>query len=374
MRLVTRLGLAFCLTFFVSTPDASAQQVKIGLGAPLSGPDSVFGNQLRLGVQQAIEDGNASGGFLGERARIVPGDDGGDPKKGVDVAKTFVRTKIRFVVGHFSSAVTVPASAVYAEAGALDITPTAIAPLVTDRGLKTVFRTCGREDEQATVAAQYLTRHFTRIAILHDRTSTGKALADAVRKDLAGDGVREVFYGSVEKGTRDYPGLVSRLKAANVQIAFWGGTQTEAGLLVRQLRDANAKITLMGGVGIASDEFAGLAGPAADGTLMVFPRDPRRRPAAADLLRRLRAKGLDPDGYTFYAYAAVQVVQQAAAAAKSLEPAALTTAMHSGMTFRTVLGDIAFDAKGDPRTSDFTVYVWHKSPGGRMAYDDQANS
>jgi branched-chain amino acid transport system substrate-binding protein len=106
---------------------------------------------------------------------------------------------------------------------------------------------------------------------------------------------------------------------------------------------------------------------------MVFPQDPRLRPAAAGLLRRLQAKGINPDGTTFYAYAAIQVLQAAAASAKSLDPLAVAAAIHSGMVFQTVLGDLAFDAKGDPTVSDLGVYVWHKGPNGRIVYDDQAD-
>ena len=368
-----RLGLI--LAFAVGWLVPASAEVRLGLGAPLTGPDAIFGTQMRLGVEQGIADVNASGGLLGQPISLRAGDDGNEPKKGADVAKAFIAGKVPVVIGHFSSAVTVAASALYAEAGILAITPSAIAPLVTDRGLPLMFRTCGREDQQASVAAAYLLgRHLAKIAILHDRTSAGKALADAVRKALAAQGVREVLYGSLEKGSRDAAGLVGRLKGSGAQIAFWGGSAAEAGLLVHQLRDANAHVTLMGGMAMASDEFASLAGPAADGTLMVFPRDPRQRPAAADLLRRLKAKGAEPDGVAFYAYAAVQVLRQAVDAAHSLDPAMLAATLHSGMTFKTVLGDLVFDAKGDPTMSDDAIYVWHKGPSGRMAYDDLADS
>jgi branched-chain amino acid transport system substrate-binding protein len=359
---------------------AAAQQIKIAVGVPLSGSDAIYGAAIRLGVEQAVADIDADGGFLGQKARVVVGDDGGDPKKAVAVAKGFIAAKIPFVVGHLSSATTMPTSALYADAGLLDITPTAIAPAITARGLSTVFRICGREDQQAAVAAQWLVdHHIGRIAIVHDRTPTGKDLADATRKALAARGTKEVFYGSIEKGSHDVAALAGRIKASGAQVVLWGGGPTEAGLLVRELKDANARATLLGGFGIASDEFASLAGSAADGSMIVFPRDPRTRPAAADLLRRLKAKGTDPKGGTFYAYAAVQVIQQAAAASRSLDPKALdpkalAATMHAGTVFHTVLGDLSFDQAGDPIASDLAVYVWHKGPSGRMGYNDLAGS
>jgi branched-chain amino acid transport system substrate-binding protein len=162
------------------------------------------------------------------------------------------------------------------------------------------------------------------------------------------------------------------VKASGARIAFWSGGATEAGLLARQLHDAGATVTLMGGAGIAGDDFAALAGPGAEGTLMLFPRDPRQRPEAADLARRLGAGGLAPDAYAFYAYAAVEVIHQAAEAAHAIAPGDLARVMHSGMVFHTVLGAIAFDAKGDVIPPDYTLFVWRKGPGGRIGFHDLA--
>ena len=355
-------------------PGALAQAVRIGVGAPFSGPDAVYGNAILLGVEQAISD--LGEGFAGRRAIPVPRDDGNDPRKGAEVARRFVADKVGLVVGHFSSAVTVPTSAIYAEAGALDITSTAAAPLVTDRGLGTMFRTCGRSDGEIAVLTRFVAaRRVARVAIVHDRSGAGKDFADDVRRRLGQVGVKDVYYGSFEKGARDVAALAGRIKAAGAQVVVFGGAAADAGLLARQLRDIGARATLIGGTAMASDEFATVAGPAADGALVVFPEDPRTRAAAADLLRRLQARGIEPDFAVFYAYAAVQVMAQAATTAGSIEPAKLAAAMHEGRTFATVLGDLEFDAKGDPAMPpDYTVYVWHRGASGRMAFDEQARS
>ncbi len=360
------LGLAALAAAW--SPGSAAADVRIGLAAPLTGPDAVYGLQLRAGVDQAVADLNTGGGLLGQRVTVVPADDGGDPRRGVAAAEDLVRSKVPIVIGPFSSNVALPASTVYAAGGVLEMMPAASAPQLTERGLATTFRLAGREDRQADVAAQYLLGHYDRIAVLHDRTTAGKALADAVRQALRTAGVRDVLYAGITKGDKDFGPLVGRLKASGARVAFWGGTQTEAGLLARQLHDAAAPIVLMGGVGIASDEFAALAGPSAEGTLMVFPTDPKQRPEAADLLRKLLAKGVEPAAYTFNAYAAVQVVQQAADAAGTLEPTALARVMREGRPFKTVLGTLSFDAKGDLAVPDYGVLAWRKGPTGRVGF------
>ncbi len=368
-----RLAMALPVVIGPAAVDAAPAELRIGIAAPLNGPDSVYGEQIRQGVEQAIADLNASGGFLGRRARSVPRDDGNDPGRAVEVAKAFAAAGVSVVIGDFSSAATVAASSVYADAGILNITPSALAPAVTDRGLSTIFRVSARDDEQAGSAARLLlAHHIGRVAIVHDRTGEGKALADAVRTALGKAGVADTYYGSLEKGTRDMSGLVGRIKASGAQVVVFGGGPLEAGLLMRQLRDAGSRATLIGGSALASDDFAAAAGTAADGAMLVFPQDPRTRPAAADLLRRLRSRGQEPDAYVFYAYAAVQVIQQAMEASRSVEPAGIAAAMRGGVVFKTVLGYFSFDAKGDPSVSDDAVYVWHKGASGRMTFDEQA--
>lgn len=363
------------LLLLAASKVAMAASLVIGVGAPLSGVDAVFGNQVKLGVEQAASDLNDRGGVNGQSVRVALGDDGGDPNKAVAVAKRFAAQHLPFVVGHFSSAATVPASAVYAANGMIDITPSATAPLVTDRDLATVFRDCGRDDEQGAVAARFLLRrHVSRVAIVHDRTAAGKRLADAVRADLNRAGVREVFYNGVDKGTRDYGGLVGRLKAASAQVVFFGGSGADAGLLARQLRDANARAILMGGDDLASDDFVAHAGNAAEGSIMIFPQDPKTRPAAAGLLRRLRDRGLEPGAYVFYAYAAVQAFADAAQRAGSTDPAKVAAELHGGRPFDTVLGPLSFDHRGDPTVTDYAVFVWHKGSGGHLTFEEQARS
>ena len=238
-----------------------------------------------------------------------------------------------------------------------------------------MFRTCGRDDEQAEVAARFLlARHIARVAIVHDRTANGKQLADAVRTRLGKAGVRDAFYGNVESGTRDVSGIVGRIKMSGAQVVVFGGSAAVGGLIAKQLRDANAHAFLIGGAALASDEFAAAADGGADGSMTIFPQDPKTRAAGADLLRRLRAKGTEPEAYVFYAYAAVQVVQQAMTTANSADPKTLAAAMHSGQVFKTVIGDLTFDGNGDPTNSDYAVYVWHKGAAGRMALDDQAKT
>lgn len=360
---VLAAGLAFA-------GGAHAGEFKLGVAGPITGPNAAFGAQLQMGTQQAVDDINAKGGILGNKITLDVGDDVSDPKQGVSVANKFVGDGVKYVVGHFNSGVTMPASETYQESGILEITPSATNPQITERKMWNVFRTCGRDDQQGAVAAKYIETALKgkKVAILHDKTTYGKGLADATMASLAKGGIKPVIYEGVNAGEKDYSAVVSKVKASGAEIVYWGGLHPEGGLIRRQMTDQGITATMMSGDGITDNEFAAIAGPGAEGTLMTFGPDPRKKPTAKAVAEEFKAKNFDPQAYTLYSYAAVQILAEAAEAAKSIDPKKMAEKMHSGMTFHTVLGDISYDKKGDMTKADYVMYTWKKQADGKITY------
>jgi branched-chain amino acid transport system substrate-binding protein len=345
-------------------------QVKLAVAGPVTGANAAFGAQLTQGVQQAVEDINKAGGILGQKIQVEVGDDVSDPKQGVSVANKFVGDGVKFVVGHFNSGVTMPASDVYAENGILFITPSATNPKITDRKLWDAFRTCGRDDQQGMVWAELARDKLKgkKIAVIHDKTTYGKGLADAALDNMHKFGVKEVLYEGVNTGEKDYSAIVSKIKDSGADYLMWGGLHTEGGLILRQMRDQGMNTIMISGDGITDTEFAAIGGPGVEGTLMTFGPEPRNNPNAKAAVDSFKAKGFDPQGYTLYSYAAVQIMKQAAEKANSLDPKKVAEVMHSGMPFHTVIGDISYDKKGDRTTVDYVWYVWKKGPDGKIGF------
>ena len=369
MRTIVLKAIPLALSLCLAT--AVQAQIKMGVAGPITGANAAFGAQLNQGVQQAAEDINKAGGILGQKIEVEPGDDVSDPKQGVSVANKFVGDEVKFVVGHFNSGVTIPASDVYSENGILFITPSATNPKVTDRKLWDAFRTCGRDDQQGMVWAELARDKLKgkKIAVVHDKTTYGKGLADAALDNMHKMGVKEVLYEGVNTGEKDYSAIVSKIKESGADYLMWGGLHTEGGLIVRQMRDQGMSTVMISGDGITNSEFAAIGGPGVEGTLMTFGPEPRKNPNAQEAVAALKAKGFDPQGYTLYSYAAVQIIKQAAEKAKSLDPKKVAEAMHSGMTFNTVIGPIAYDKKGDRTTVDYVWYVWKKGADGKVGFE-----
>jgi branched-chain amino acid transport system substrate-binding protein len=368
MKKITTFG--FALSIAVAAAGTASAQVKFGVGGPITGPSAATGAQMKNGVDQAAADINAAGGILGQKISVSYGDDVSDPKQGVSVANKFAADGVKFVIGHYNSGVTIPSSEVYQENGILQITPASTNPTVTERKMWNIFRVCGRDDQQGQVAGEYIVKHFKgkKIAIVHDKTTYGKGLADETKKTISKAGMKEVLYEGVNTGEKDYSALVSKIKQSGADLIYWGGLYTEGGLIVRQMRDQGVKAPLMGGDGITSDEFASIGGPGVEGSLMTYGPDPRNKPDAKKVVEEFRAKKFEPEAYTLYSYAGVQIIKQAAEAAKSLDPKKIAEKMHSGMQLKTVLGDVSYDKKGDITKLDYVMYIWKKDPSGKITY------
>jgi branched-chain amino acid transport system substrate-binding protein len=361
---------AVALTALVAFSGSAWAEIVIGVAGPITGPNAAFGAQLQKGAEQAAADINAAGGINGEQIRIVLGDDVSDPKQGISVANNFVADGVKFVVGHFNSGVSIPASDVYVENGILQITPASTNPQFTERGHWNTFRTCGRDDQQGAVAGAYLAENFkdAKVAVIHDKTPYGQGLADETKKAMNAAGVTEAMYEGVNIGDKDFSALIAKMKDGGVSVVYWGGLHTEAGLMMRQLADQGLKATFMSGDGIVSNELASIAGDAVDGTLMTFAPDPRKNPAATEIVEKFRAAGFEPEAYTLYSYAAVQVIAEAAKAAESTDPQAVAEAAKSKGPFATAIGELGFDSKGDITRPDYVMYTWKKGDDGKFTY------
>ena len=337
----------------------------VAIAGPMTGQYASAGDQIRKGAEMAIADINAKGGVLGQKLKLEVGDDACDPKQAVSVANTMVNKKIVFMHGHWCSSSTIPASDVYNESQ-IPMATVSTNPQVTERGLKNIFRIMGRDDQQGLVAGSYLAETFKgkKIAVVDDKSAYGKGLADEMAKAIQAKGTKPALRESITAGEKDYSGLVSKLKSAGVDVMAYGGYHTEVALILRQAQAAGLQLTVMGGDTMTNSELVTAAGPAADNVMFTFSPDPRKNPDAAPVVEKFRAAKTEPEGYVLYAYAAMQLFEQAATTAKSTKYADLEKAMRGG-SFKTVIGELAFDAKGDQKAPGFVVYRWQ---GGKYDY------
>jgi branched-chain amino acid transport system substrate-binding protein len=371
MKRMAALSLALGATLACAA--CSEAEIKLGIAGPLTGPMADLGAELKNGSEQAVADINAAGGILGQKIVLDYGDDMGDAKESVLVANKFAADGVKFVIGPFTSRAMFLSSESYQNNDIVVKTPSATDSSITGIGRWNVFRTCGRDDQEGAVAGNYILSRFKgkKVAIVHDESRYGRGSAADTKKALNNGGVNEVLYDEVNSGENDYSALVSKIKSSGAELVYWGGVDQEAALIVRQMRDRRVKATIMSDEGIATNTFASAGGPAVEGTLMTSRPDPRKRPEATAVVKKFRDKNFEPENYTLYSYAAVEIIKQAAEQAKSLDPKKVAQVLHSGTSFKTVLGEVSYDKNGDLTRPGYVMYVWKKQPDGKTTYVEQ---
>ena len=347
--------------FAVTLAGAQAQaQIRVATVGPMTGAYAAVGAQMKAGAERAVADINKAGGVNGQQLVLEVGDDACDPRQAVSVANQMAGRQVKLVAGHYCSGSSIPASKVYAEEGVLQISPASTNPKYTDEGGWNTFRVCGRDDQQGLIAGGYLAREFKdkRIAVLHDNSAYGKGLADETKKSMNAAGKTETLYAAYTPGERDYSALVSRMKQANVDVIYVGGYHTETGLIARQAKEQGMNVTVVSGDALVTNEYWQISGQAGEGTMFTFASDPRKRPTAAEAVAGFKASGFDPEGYTLYTYAAIQIWAEAAKKANTVDPRKVADTLKSGGEWASVLGNIGFDKKGDITKPDYVFYIW----------------
>ena len=363
--LLSGIVLGFAAALSASTALAD---IAIAVAGPITGQYAAFGEQLKRGAEMAVKDINAAGGVNGEQLTLEVGDDACDPKQAVAVANQMVSKGIKFMAGHFCSGSSIPASAIYAEEGIIQITGASTNPAFTESGLWNTHRVCGRDDAQGLVAGNFLAAHYKdkKIAILDDKSPYGKGLADETRKALNAAGVTEALNESYTAGEKDYTALVSKMKDAGIDAVYVGGYHTEGGLILRQMREQGMKSQMISGDAFNTAEFWTITGPAGEGMIFTFAPEPRNNPAAKSVVEEFKKDGYDPEGYTLYEYAAIQAWAEGATATKGTDGKAIAKWLRAGNTLHTVLGDFSLNEKGDIKDAK---YVWYKWADGKYAED-----
>jgi len=354
-------GLAGC-----DSQTSDSNVIMIATAGPMTGKYASFGEQMLRGARQAVKDINEAGGVLGKKLKLEIGDDQCDPKQAVAVANLLVNRGVKFVAGHFCSGSSIPASEVYQSENILMISPASTSPRLTERGMSNVFRVCGRDDQQGQVAGDFLADKFKdeRIAVVHDKQAYSQGLAEATLKQLKKRGIKIALRETVTPGEKDYSALVTKLKAKRISILYYAGYHAEAGLIVRQMREQRLTTRMVSGDALVTQDFWRITGKMGEGTLMTFSPDPRKNPKAAPLVAVFKAQGYSAEGYTLYTYGAIQVFAEVVRRVGAVDMAKIRQRLKSEK-FDTVLGQIAFDAKGDVTAPGYVFYEWK---GGQYDY------
>ncbi|WP_346667314.1 branched-chain amino acid ABC transporter substrate-binding protein [uncultured Desulfovibrio sp.] len=349
-------GLLCAAALGLASP-ACAETVKLGLMCPLTGKWASEGQDMKNIVSLLVDETNAAGGINGKKVELVVEDDAGDPRTAALAAQKLAGAGVVAVIGTYGSAVTEASQNIIAEAGLVHVGTGSTSIRLTEKGLPLFFRTCPRDDAQGEAAAAAIVKGgFKKVALLHDKSSYAKGLADESRKALEKAGVEIVFYDALTPGERDYTAILTKLKAAAPDVVFFTGYYPETGMLLRQKKEMGWDVPMMGGDAANHQDLVKIAGAdAAKGYFFISPPLPQDMdtPEARHFLEAYKARyqTVPVSVWAVVAGDAYKVIEAALAAGKT-DPEEMAQWLKQLKDMSGLTGKLGFDEKGD-RVGEF---------------------
>jgi branched-chain amino acid transport system substrate-binding protein len=333
--------------------------VKIAHAGPLTGSIAHLGKDDENGVHLAVDQANEKKITIDGKPvtfEMQSEDDQADPKLGPTIAQKLVDAKVAAVIGHLNSGVSIPASEIYNKSGIPMISGSATNPALTERGLKTVFRTVGRDDQQGPAIASYIANEVKakKVAIIDDKTAYGEGLANEVEKTLKSDKVNIVGRERTTDKETDFKSILTKIKAKNPDVIFHGGMDATGGPMLKQARELGIKAVFAFGDGACTDEMGKLAGQAAEGMVCSQAGLPREA-ASKEFVDAFTKKYGEIKQYAPYFYDATLAVIEAMKKANSTDPAKFTPELFN-VSFTGATGKVEFDQKGDRKDAEMTIF------------------
>lgn len=358
---------AATLLFATMASTASADQVvKIGHFAPLTGMSAHVGKDDENGARLAIEEINAKHLVIdGQKVTLeLDGqDDAADPKTGTVVAQKMVDDGVVAVVGSDMSSTSIPAAKIFSDAGIVQISPGATNPDYTLLGYKTAFRVVGTDAQQGPALANYAVKVLKArtVAIVDDSTSYGQGLASQFEKGAKAQGATVLSHEATSDKAVDFRSILTRIKGEHPDVIMYGGEDATGGPFAKQAAQLGIRARILAGDGVCTESLAQLAGTATDNVVcseagMALSK----MPGGAAFVEKYKTRFAQPiQIYAPYAYDSVYIIVDAMKRANSTSPAKILAAMPS-THYKGVIGETAFDSKGDLKHGVISLFYYKK--------------
>lgn len=363
-KMFKALPFAAALAILAAGNTAGAQEVvvKIGHVGPLTGAIAHLGKDNENGARLAVEEINKAGLTIdGKKVKLelVAEDDAGDPKTGTAVAQKLVDAKVAAVVGHLNSGVSIPAAKIYSDAGITQISPSSTNPDYTKQGFKTTYRVVATDAQQGPALANYAAKGLKAktVAIIDDATAYGKGLADEFEKTAKANGMTVVAREATNDKATDFKAILTKVKGKKPEVIMYGGMDATGGPLAKQARELGIQAKIVGGDGMCTDKVAELAGVAVVNIICSEAGMALSKMAkGADFEKAYKARfNAGVQIYAPFTYDAVYVIADAMKRGNTTTPAGILAQMPT-TNYNGLIGNVAFDPKGDMKEGIITLY------------------
>jgi branched-chain amino acid transport system substrate-binding protein len=363
-----RTAAAFIAAILACAPGpmraAEPEPIRIGFGEAQTGALAAIGKSGILAMQIWADKINAAGGLLGRPVTLVTYDTQSNP---ANVPGIYVKLldvdHVDVILSSYATNMAAPAMPIVIAHNKLFLTlfalavnsefhyPRAFAMIATGPDPKRAFSK-GFFDVAMSMDPKPQT-----LAILGADAEFARNATDGARLNAKEAGLRIVYDGSYPPTTTDYAPVVRAVRATSPDVIYVASYPTDTVGILRSASEMNLKARLFGGsmVGLATSVMKTQLGPLLNGIILGeqwVPAPKLLYPGVTDFLQVYRSKaaaaGVDPLGIFLppFAYARMQVLEQAVTATGALDDAKLADYIHTH-AFNTVVGTINYGKDGE---------------------------
>ncbi len=313
-QFITAVTLSIVL---FSSCNNKSETIKIGSTLDLTGPNAVYGEQVKQGLDLAIDEINNGGGIEGKKIEIKYLDSKSDSKTAVTNAQQLISVNgSKILIGEISSNATQAMIPVVEQNNAFLFAPASSSPKLTGIS-KSFARNWPSDIAEAVSAAKFARSEFSAntAAILYVNSDYGTGLKEKFSKTFENGGGKIVSAETYTVGATDFKTVLLKIKATNPDCIYLAGNPKEMGACIKQLRDNNLTAKIISNTGFLQKDCLSLAGASANGVIVptpeYSPNDSTKR-KVFDFFKKFKAKyNVEPTMVNANAYDAIYLIKEA---------------------------------------------------------------
>lgn len=337
----------------------ASSEIRIGLLNEMTGGNATMGTSAANGAKMAIKEANAKGGILGKQIKAVIADNKSEPSEAANaMTKLAAQDQVVAVTGMFASSNAIAASSV-AEANKVPFVAVgATNPRVTvdEKSGKVkdyTFRVCFIDPFQGTVGANFVleTLKAKNAVMLVDSSSDySKGLAAFFKTAFTKGGGAILAEEAYLQKDQDFKTILTKVKALNPEVIYVPGYYEEVGKIVKQARELNILVPIVGGDGWDSPKLVEVGTAAAlNNTYFTnhYSVDNSSETSKAFVEAYKKEYGQTPDAMAVLGYDAANVLIDAIKRANSADPKKIQAALAETREFPTISGSTTLNESHD---------------------------
>ncbi|MGR9375700.1 ABC transporter substrate-binding protein [Rhizobium leguminosarum] len=372
------LSLSVAVSGLPAIALAADGTIKLGLVAPMSGPNARYGAFSMHGAELAVKDINDAGGIDGMKIELLNADSQGTPVEGVSAARRLIdQDGVDFIIGDVSSSVTLAIQPVAEDAEVLLLNAASSNPKITYQagvgGFKWTYRNYPTDENRALIVAKYAAeqRGFTKFAVLSVDSDYGRSAITFTKKylpDFKGEILSEDYY---KEGEVDFRSVLAKIRDNGAQAIIMYGLADTTPIIARQMIELGiaGKVALIGNGEFNTQKTIKSAPSALEGAVEAAAWLPQfDSPESKAFVEKFTATYNEaPNNHAYVHWDTVNLLAAAIKQAGSADKVKVRDAL-SKIKYKSPVGEVTFDDHNQARLPMILLQIENGKPSIKGAY------